>query len=147
MKRFFSIFIVCFNVIFFSGVSAQEEPTPKKTVTNSQDENPRFSPAFQKELNKGEEEGDTRFFEEFVNMLLYLGGTIAFIVFFIWILKRLLATRVGQVNETSSIKILEHRVLSQKTSVYMLQISGKIVAITDSINGVTLLGEFPDSKK
>ncbi len=147
MKRFFSIFIVCFNVILFSAVSAQEEPPPKKTVTNSQDEKPQFSPAFEKELQRGEEEGDTRFFKEFLNMLLYLGGTIAFIVFFIWILKRLLATRVGQVNETSSIKIIEHRLLSQKTSVYILRISGKIVAITDSINGVTLLGKFPDSKK
>jgi flagellar protein FliO/FliZ len=94
------------------------------------------------ELKKAEEQGDSRFFQEFMNMLFTLGVIIAFVMLFMWILKRMLSVRIEQVNKTSTIKVLERRTLTPKTSIYVLGIFGKAVAIADSTNGVTVLTEL-----
>ncbi|MGA8165139.1 MAG: flagellar biosynthetic protein FliO [Waddliaceae bacterium] len=145
MKRCALLFFTCAGVLFIPPAFAQEKTSSEKSAAAPVEEKTKFSPAFERELKRAEEEGDSRFFEEFMNMLLYLGITVALIVVFMWILKRMLAGRVDQVNATSSIKILERRPLTQKTSIYILQIYGKVIAVADSINGITVLSDLPGS--
>lgn len=107
-----------------------------------QNEEPAIPPELAKQLERANEKGDSRFLDEFMNMLLSLGMIIAFIMFFMWILKRMLNVRIQHVNQKSAVKILEQRQLTPKTTVYILGVFGKAVAIADSVNGVTLLSEF-----
>lgn len=88
-------------------------------------------------------EGDSRFFQEFVSMLFSLGIILGAIFFLMWILRKMMNTRMEQVNLTSPIKVLERRPLSPKTTIYILSIYGKAVTIADSHNGVTFLSDLP----
>lgn len=83
-----------------------------------------------------------RFYTEFLNMLATLGLVIGIILIAAWFLKRLLNTRIEQINTTSTIKISERRALSPKTALYLLEIHGKTVLIAESQNGVTHLAQF-----
>ncbi|NGX41915.1 MAG: hypothetical protein K940chlam7_00189 [Chlamydiae bacterium] len=130
-----------------SSVETTEAETHKTTITTQTEVKEKLPPSLEEELKRAEQGGDSRFYQEFINMLFYLVGIIAFIVFFMWILKRMLTTRMQQVNETSSIKILERRSLTPKTTVYILTFFGKTVAITESTNGVTLLSEETINKE
>lgn len=85
---------------------------------------------------------NNRFFHEFFNMLLTLGLIILIILVVGWLLKRLLNTRIQQMNTSSLIKILERRSLSPKSTLYLLNIQGKEIAIAETQQGITLLGEL-----
>jgi flagellar protein FliO/FliZ len=82
------------------------------------------------------------FYKEFIKMLGVLGLILGFILLSAWLLKKLMTSRIQQVNVLSPIKILESRPLTPKTTVYLLEIQGKEIAIAESQNGVTLLSEF-----
>lgn len=99
------------------------------------------------ELELAEKHGDTKFYEKFSQMLVTLAAVICFIFFFLWVLKRVLNVRVDKITQTGAIKVLEKKMLSPKTFVYILDFSGKIFAVTESINGVTLLGEVAVNPK
>lgn len=88
-----------------------------------------------------------RFFTEFLNMLATLGFVIGIILLAAWFLRRLLNTRLEQINTTSTIKIIERRSLSPKTALYLIEIYEKTVLIAESQNGVTQLAEFADNKE
>ncbi len=96
---------------------------------------------FAKELKKADEAGDSRFAQEFSNMLIYLGGIVAFIYLFMWILKRMMQTRIEQSNQTKNIRVLETRPLNPKTTLYVVEIGNQSFALADSVNGVTYLNE------
>lgn len=83
-----------------------------------------------------------RFYIEFFNMLATLGLVIAIILIAAWLLRRLLNTRLEQINTTSTIKIVERRALSPKSSVYLLEIYDKIIVVAETQSGITQLVEF-----
>jgi flagellar biogenesis protein FliO len=82
---------------------------------------------------------DDRFFYQFLNMLFSLGTILVLIFIISWLLKRFLNTRLQQLNTSSLIKIIERRSLTPKTTLYVLEINGKDIAIAESTNGITLL--------
>lgn len=84
-------------------------------------------------------QGD-KFISEFIHMLTVLGFIVGLILLVAWLLKRMLNTRIQQINTTSGIKIIESRSLSPKTTIYLLNIKGLNVAVAESHNGATLLG-------
>lgn len=93
-----------------------------------------------------EEKQNDRFWSEFLNMLATLGMIIGVILIAAWFLRRLLNTRLEQINISSSIKITERRSLSPKTALYLLEVNDKAILIAESQNGVTLLSQFsPES--
>lgn len=94
-----------------------------------------------------EPQDESRFFYEFMNMLFYLGILIFLLFAFMWLIKRMTNSRIEQLNTTSDIKILERRSVSPKTSIYLIQIEDKRIAITESLNGVTLLSELPTNSQ
>lgn len=93
------------------------------------------------------QESNDHFMEQFIHMLTVLGFIIALIFLVSWLLKRMLNTRIQQVNTTSDIKILERRALSPKTTIYILDIQGLKVAIAESPTGATLLGPIKNEEE
>ncbi|MFQ5729726.1 MAG: FliO/MopB family protein [Waddliaceae bacterium] len=142
MRKLFqaALLYLCFTSCM--GLQLYASEVPKTTVTTQNVEKEALPPEFAKELKQAEEDGDSRFFQEFLNMLFYLGIIVLFVLVLMWVLKRLTNVRMAQINQTSSIKILESRPLTPKTTIYVLGIFGKTVAIADSVNGVTLLSEM-----
>src|SRR4051812_14460183 len=63
-----------------------------------------------------------RFYTEFFKMLSVLGLIVLALLMVTWFLKRMLNTRIEQVNSNSLIKVIERRSLTPKTSVYMLEV-------------------------
>ena len=61
-----------------------------------------------------------------------LVGLIALIVFTIWMFKRISNGRLRTFNTLKSIKILEKRPLSPKSMLYLIEVSGKHVLISES---------------
>lgn len=88
---------------------------------------------------------EDHFFYQFFNMLFSLGSILVIVLIISWILKRALNTRMQQLNTNSLIKIIERRALTPKTTLYVLQIKGKDIAIAESLNGVTLLSHSTES--
>ena len=82
---------------------------------------------------------------QLMNMLTTLGLLIALVLAASWALKRMMRTRMLQVNETSSIKILEQRAITAKTIISLIEIREKKIAIAESSNGVTLLCNYASS--
>jgi flagellar biogenesis protein FliO len=76
---------------------------------------------------------------QLLNVLTTLGLLIAMVMLASWFFKRMMRTRMQQVNLTSDIKILEQRALTARTIVSVIDIRGKELAIAESTNGVTLL--------
>lgn len=80
---------------------------------------------------------------QFVNMLLSLGLIIVLIFVSVYFLKRLMRSRIHHLNKTTGIKILERRALTSKTSLYLIEVLGKGVVISDSPSGIQVVTEFP----
>lgn len=101
---------------------------------------PKTDPFEHKPITEGKE--DDRFLNEFMHMLTALGLIIGGILIVSWFMKSLLNSRVQKMNETSEIKVLERRALTPKTTIYLLDVKGKGVAIAESHNGITRLADF-----
>lgn len=88
---------------------------------------------------------DDHFIKGFMSMLASLGIIIALLLIVSWFFKKMMNTRLQQLNTTSDIKILERRSLSPKATIYLLEIKGKGIVIAESSNGLTRLADFnPD---
>lgn len=88
---------------------------------------------------------EDNFMKEFVKMLMTLGAIITVLLVVSFLIKRFTNTRIQQINESSDIKILERRAITAKTSIYLLDIKGKQIAIVESHNGLLLLPEVPNN--
>lgn len=93
-----------------------------------------------------EKEGD-HFLNEFMSMLTTLGIIVALVLIATWFLKKMVHSRIEQMNTTSIVKIIERRSLNPKTTIFLLDIKGQGVILADSANGVTRLGDFDINEK
>lgn len=84
---------------------------------------------------------------QFVNMLASLGLILVLIFVSVYILKRLMRSRIQHLNRSTGIRILERRALSSKSSLYLIDVLGKGVVISDSPSGIQVVTEFPDDVK
>ena len=144
-KRWFMVsvksclFLITLILIPFIPIKVLSEPP----VTNQEilKEIP-LPPELEDPVHKEAEHPD-RFFNEFLNMLFTLGIIIFFLLVLSWFVKRMTNTRMQQINESSSIKILDRRSITAKSAVYILEIKGKTIAIAESSNGLIRLADFP----
>ncbi|MFN0065628.1 MAG: FliO/MopB family protein [Chlamydiales bacterium] len=79
---------------------------------------------------------------EFVNMIITLIVIIGLIFLSVIVLKKIMRSKIQQVNRTTAIKILERRSLGQKSALYLVDILGKGVVISESPAGINLITEF-----
>lgn len=89
-------------------------------------------------------DNDEAFSAAFLNMLGTLVLLVCFMFFASWALKRMLASRSQQLNTSGDIKILEQRSLSHKTGIYIVEIQGKVLALSESPSGVTVLATLKE---
>ena len=96
-----------------------------------------------RESPKKELPREDNFMKEFIKMLLTLASVITILLLTSYLLKKFMNTRIQQINESSLIKILERRTMSPKSSIYILDIRGRQMAIVESHNELLLLPEIP----
>jgi flagellar biogenesis protein FliO len=68
----------------------------------------------------------------FFKMLLILIALIALIFITFWLFRKFMKMRLYQTNLTKSIKILEKRTISPKSMLYLIELEGKKVLISES---------------
>lgn len=73
------------------------------------------------------------------HMLVILSLLIGFMILAAWMLKRMMNSRLTQINQTSVIKVIETRALSPRSSLYLLDINGQQILIAESHGGVNYL--------
>lgn len=83
---------------------------------------------------------------KFLNMLFILGLLIGFMILASWALKRMMKTRLTQLNTTSAIKVVETRSLSPRSTLYLLEIQGKTLLIAESPTTISLLPFSPSEE-
>lgn len=89
-------------------------------------------------------EGSTyNYGSQFVNMLLTLGFVLVLIFASVWVLKKIMRSRLATLNRCNGIKILERRPLNSKASLYLVDILGRGIVISESTAGIHLVTEFP----
>lgn len=82
----------------------------------------------------------------FIKMMLTLLALIALIVISVWMLRRISRGRMKQMNFGRTIKVLERRPLSAKSILYLIEVSGKKVLISESqleIQTITTADHLP----
>jgi flagellar biogenesis protein FliO len=116
--------------------TAQPKPDLNEPDLNKPDLNkPNFNESlFPLDTHKLDEE-NSRFFSELINTLATLGLVIALLLIIAWFLKRMVNTRIEKMNVDSRIKIVERRMLSQKSALYLIEVEGTTFLITESQNG------------
>lgn len=112
----------------FSSLQGQDAMPQTKEAT------PPFP--FPEEEVRGDE---GHFASQLLQMLLMLGLLLGLLLFTSWFLKRMMNTRIQQVNGNSAIKVLEQRAVSTRTTVYALDIEGKTYIFAETPSAVTPL--------
>jgi len=87
------------------------------------------------------------YWSEFVNMLITLVFVLILIFATVWLLKKIMRSRAQTLNRTNGIKILERRPLNQKAALYLVDILGKGIVISESQAGIHVVSEFPENVK
>lgn len=76
-------------------------------------------------------------------MLLMLGLLLAAVFLATAFLRKMLNAKYEQQNTSSQIKIIEKRPLSQRTTLYILEIDKKTLLIAETPSSVVALSESP----
>ena len=158
MTPFFKLLpCLCFLFVAFGGPLAGEELEKKPETSQVAPLPSKEAPPFPSEqLSKEkmlrtpsfeEKEDDTilnnsRFTGEFMKMLFFLGLIVAFMLIGSYFLKKMIHTRVQQVNQDSAVKVIEQRALSSKTTLYLLNVNDQEILIAESPSGVVSLGQL-----
>lgn len=82
---------------------------------------------------------------DFVNMIVTLMIIVGLIFISIIVLKKIMRSRLLQVNRGAKIKILERRPLNQKASLYLVDIMGKSIVVGESQAGIHLISELGET--
>ena len=93
-------------------------------------------------VDRVEHEADT-FQAKFLNMLFLLALLIGFMILASWSLKRLMKTKITNLNTASTIKVLETRYLSPRATLYLVEVQNHTLLMAESPTTVTLLATIP----
>ena len=128
-------------------MSASEEGTPAAETILVEDtpsavliEEVEAVPA--EELPSWAEGPDFDWAAQFMKMMITLSFILISLVALGWVLKRVLKTRMDVANATSEIKILERRIVSPKSSIYLIKVRHKEIVIAESAAGIQSLAVF-----
>ncbi len=83
------------------------------------------------------------FWSEFMQIMSKLAFVIAILLAAAWLLKRAMNVRMEQVNQTSSIRILERRTLSPKSAIYLIEVLGGAYLVGETQAGLHRLADIP----
>ena len=72
------------------------------------------------------------FHHTFFKMLSLLGAIIVLFAITLWSFKKLTKSRINALNDRNSIKVLEKRILSPKSILYLVEYDGKKALVSES---------------
>lgn len=125
------------QLLFFSlalcGFLGAEEQAPEKSIEKA------FKDPFSLQEPPPEVIDQSRFMGEFFYMLLMLAILISLVYFLAWFMRRMSNVRIDQYNESSSMKILERRQVSQRTTFYLMDIEGEKIVMAETPTTVVQL--------
>lgn len=133
MKRVFLIFLFSISLISIQSNILADDLEPKSELITEMNKDEVY-PVFEQ----------TEYKPTFFKMLLILIALIALIFLTFWIFRRLMRMRISQANLTKNVKILEKRALSPKTLLYIIELDGKRVLISESTLEVKKIKDFDD---
>lgn len=150
MKPYFLIplffFVIMLHPCFLPAVISEDSSIQIPADDNSQERQVERSPLEYEETEsiwKGQRESETDNFQaKFFNMLLILGLLIGFMILASWALKRMMKTKMTQLNSGSHIKVLETRYLSPRASLHLIEVEDHAFLIAESPTAVTFLSSF-----
>jgi flagellar biogenesis protein FliO len=140
MKKFLLILLVfCGSCSLYA--KEKQEDTIKEGILEdwvSQQEHPNIV------LDENEhKEHETDSFEaKFMHMLVVLGLLIGFMILASWALKKMMKTRIQQMNISSDIRLVETRHLSPRCTLYLVEIQGSSLLIAESPSTVSHIATF-----
>ena len=127
MKIILATFIIPFLTLFSTGF-AQEESISQNKSEKVEPVDPDFPDLFPDQVMN---ETDT-FQSKLLNMLMILALLIGLMILASWALKRLMKTKVGQMNTSGQIKVIETRYLSPRATLYLIEVEGHLVLLAES---------------
>jgi flagellar biosynthetic protein FliO len=86
----------------------------------------------------------SHYWEEFANMIVTLIFVLALAFATLYVVRKIMRSKIKHLNKTTGIKILERRSLNPKASLYLVDVLGKGIVIAESQAGIHLITEFPD---
>lgn len=128
----------------FSPLSAQDE-TP--SAPSNLDQPVPGEPELPEEFRTPAPEYN--FTTEFTNMMSTLGLILVALLIMAYFVKRMKTVRTEQLNESSTIKILDQRTITPKGILYLVEVMGQLMVLSESPAGIqhvaTLSGGSKDS--
>lgn len=135
------------NLTLISASTIQNESPADTQSENMPPKNPvmPLEPfPFPLEEEKAAAKEDSHFWGQFIKMLFTLGALVAVLLLASWSLKRMLHSRVQQLNVSSAIKVLESRGLSNKSAIYLIEVKNKTILLGETMHSLALLGEWEE---
>jgi len=152
MQKYFLIFFLCAFPFFTvqaaaptqSKQSSQEAPAAapdQKTAEPSAAPSPHDASTNEP---VSPEHTTSTYETAFVKMIATLLGLIILIILSVWMLRRISQGRFSSFNSQKGIKILEKRPLSAKSMLYLVEVRGKKVLISESQFEVRRLADIDE---
>jgi flagellar biogenesis protein FliO len=122
-KKFLFVLFCCFSYVL-----ADDPPPPEKAPL------PIEQPAPPSLENQPEpsEVVTTSYESAFIKMLLTLGALLFLIILTVWMMRRMSSGRMFRSMGSSQLKIVDKKVLSAKSMLYIVEVEGKRVLISES---------------
>lgn len=121
-----------FITLLLTQVAAFSADAPCKPDTPPQQKEETSSPQVVDQDYPAQEPAAPNFETAFMKMIVIVVGILVLIFLCIWLIKRFSRNRITSMNHLRNIKILERRPLSPKTMLYLLEVGGKQVIISES---------------
>lgn len=144
-KYFLTVLIYLLTIIDSGSLRGQTaNPSFDRHIENTEPSEPTLSfpdvpgqppHEFNAMFSRSEKETDD-FHTKFTNMLGILALLISFMLLASWMIKKMMKTRVTELNTQSSIRVLETRFISPKSTLYLLEVMGQGLLIAESSSGV-----------
>lgn len=127
LRLIFLVFTIFFSILF------SEEKSQSFTVDKNKELLIDKANTQEEAENQIEEQVQAPEFQTaFIKMLVYLFLFIALSVITVWSLKRMGKSKLAFANSSKSIKILEKRMLSPKSALYLIELDGNKLLVSES---------------
>ena len=154
MKSYLLLLVFFFCMLCFSHEAFAEEDLPTDTPNRTQSREEPFDMTKFPEYDEMHgfkpehvgRESDT-FQAKFLNMLFLLGLLVAFMILASWALKRMMRSKITQLNIASNIKVMETRQLSPRSTLYIVEVQDKAFLIAETPTSVTYLATLPSEEE
>lgn len=139
LRKIFFLFSL-FTVISTNPIFSESNLKAEKELINNNTTKPDY-------LKDYDEMPSSQFQKSFFRMLSLITAFILVIIFCFWIFRRIVHNKTKMANQSKSIKILEKRVLSPKSMLFLVEVEKEKVLIAESQVKVETLHTLSNAEK